>query len=166
MIILLLIDGFSQAEEKTTETKTLTIKLIPDLEIKFPDVPKKVEIGEQVVYLPEVGSAPKVEVRGLPSKTTNTAAPADWTYLIQKYFPFNEWQNAEKVMMCESGGRYDAVSNGNYGLFQINQVHRGRVGGDVYILLSPDINTRVASEIWQEQGWFPWRYSKDCHEVI
>jgi len=61
VIFLLILVGFSQAEEKTTETKTLTIKLIPDLEIKFP----KETSDEQPIPLPEVGlpEIPTIDLR-------------------------------------------------------------------------------------------------------
>ena len=164
MVILLIILGFeAEAHPQTkTETKTLIIKLIPDLEIKFPkDTPKKIKLGEQEVYLPVIPDAPKIEIQGLPSEKTNTAAPADWDELIQKYFPMTEWQNAKKIMMAESGGRYDALSKtGDRGLMQISPVHKGRVGGNLNALYSPEINMRVAYEIWSEQGWAPWVCAK------
>ena len=65
-------------------------------------------------------------------------------------------EKAIRVMFCES--RYDpqAYSQGNYGLYQINAIHRARVGGDLQSLYTPSVNIAVAYAIWSEQGWRPW----------
>lgn len=65
-------------------------------------------------------------------------------------------EEALRVSWCES--RWDplAYRTGNYGLFQVNQVHWARVGGDLEQLYDPEVNVRVAYEIWREQGWTPW----------
>ena len=64
---------------------------------------------------------------------------------------------ALSVMRCESGRDPGAYSNGNYGLFQINAVHAWRVGGDLSQLFEPEVNVRVAYEIWLDNaGWRPW----------
>jgi hypothetical protein len=34
--------------------------------------------------------------------------------------------------------------------------HAHRVGGNLEALDDPAVNTRVAHEIWREQGWRPW----------
>lgn len=68
---------------------------------------------------------------------------------------------AIRVANCESTLRPDAVSSGggNWGLFQINTIHRGRVEAMGYqwdqMLLAYE-NSRVAADIWAEQGWRPW----------
>ena len=68
---------------------------------------------------------------------------------------------AVRIAHCESTLRHDAVSpgGGNWGLFQINTVHRGRVEAMGYTwdqMLLPLENARVAAAIWAEQGWGPW----------
>ena len=82
---------------------------------------------------------------------------ADWTELVcnQGY----EWpcDEAMAVLWCESRGAPGAYADGNYGLMQINAIHRRRVGGDLSQLYVPEVNVRVAHELWREQGWNPWR---------
>ena len=70
-------------------------------------------------------------------------------------------EQAIRVAHCESTLRHDAISpgGGNWGLFQINTVHRGRVEAMGYAwdqMLLPYENARVAADIWAEQGWRPW----------
>lgn len=48
------------------------------------------------------------------------------------------------------------MANGNYGLFQIASVHAWRVNGDLNALLDPEVNVRVACQLWHESGWIPW----------
>jgi hypothetical protein len=68
---------------------------------------------------------------------------------------------ATRVARCESGLNPGAVSRGggNWGLFQINKVHRGRVEAMGYRwedILDARVNTMVAYSIFSEQGWGPW----------
>lgn len=68
---------------------------------------------------------------------------------------------AEAVCMAESHCRPEAVGynqdgSRDYGIFQINSIHAGRVNGNVQMLLDPETNVRVAAEIYREQGWTPW----------
>lgn len=70
-------------------------------------------------------------------------------------------EQAVRVANCESSLNHAAVSpgGGNWGLFQINTVHRGRVAAMGYAwdqMLMPYENARVAAAIWAEQGWGPW----------
>jgi hypothetical protein len=70
-------------------------------------------------------------------------------------------EQAIRVAHCESTLRPDAVSSGggNWGLFQINRVHRARVEAMGYSwdqMLYAYENSRVAADIWAEQGWRPW----------
>jgi hypothetical protein len=77
-----------------------------------------------------------------------------WRDLIGAYpWPVDE---ALRVVACESSGDPSAYYAGNYGLFQINAVHWRRVSGDLEALFDPLVNTRVAYEIWADQGWAPW----------
>lgn len=68
---------------------------------------------------------------------------------------------AIRVAHCESTLRPEAVSpgGGNWGLFQINRIHRARVEAMGYTwdqMLMPYQNAQVAAAIWSEQGWQPW----------
>jgi|SRR3972149_4934572 len=86
--------------------------------------------------------------------------------LIQKYFPRDQWDNAYKVMMGESGGRPGAVGDNypirgqtipSYGLFQIRALP-GRP--DPKLLMDPEFNVKYAAEMWAKQGWQPWSFAK------
>ena len=73
----------------------------------------------------------------------------------------HQQEQAVQVARCESGLRWDAISpgGGNWGMFQINSVHRGRVNAMGYQwneMLYPWQNAQVAASIWAEQGWRPW----------
>ena len=66
-------------------------------------------------------------------------------------------EEAYSVFWCESGGDWGAVSNGNWGGLQINEIHAARVGGDLSLLLVPEINVAVACAIYEDWGsWNPW----------
>ncbi|MEM4714421.1 MAG: transglycosylase SLT domain-containing protein, partial [Candidatus Nanoarchaeia archaeon] len=78
----------------------------------------------------------------------------DYYYLIKKYFPKDQWENAYKVMIWESGGNPMAVGRaGEIGLFQImpfsNRPPRDQ-------LFNPEINIKFAAELYKWQGWRPW----------
>lgn len=87
--------------------------------------------------------------------------------LIHKYFPQSEWANAERVMMAESGGKFDAVGD-NYpirgqtipsvGLFQIRTLP-GRPSLDQ--LKDPELNVQYAAQMQKEQGWQPWTTARN-----
>jgi hypothetical protein len=64
-------------------------------------------------------------------------------------------EQAVSVAWCESRLEPWVIGGDNYGLFQINAVHAYRVGG-VDALLDPEVNTRLAYDIWLAQGWAPW----------
>lgn len=77
-------------------------------------------------------------------------------------FPGNLAGQAVNVARCESGLNMNAVSSGggNWGLFQINVVHRGLVESMGYSwgdILNPYINADVARAVYdQAGGWSPW----------
>lgn len=99
----------------------------------------------------------------IPAPTPGTAAPAPGgsaVEAIQAVFGEHA-QEAVNVARCESGLNQAAVSRGggNWGLFQINKVHRGRVAAMGFAwedLLDPRVNSLVAKSIFDEQGWRPW----------
>jgi hypothetical protein len=79
---------------------------------------------------------------------------------IRREFP-EQYAKAERVAKCESGLRANAVSpgGGNWGLFQINSVHRGLVASMGYSwnqILDPYVNAKVARHIYNQGGWQPW----------
>ncbi len=69
-----------------------------------------------------------------------------------------QWPCAEAlaVAFCES--RYDPAarnSSGAKGLWQFMPVHDWRLGpGETFY--DPVVATRIAYEVWSEQGWTPW----------
>lgn len=69
-------------------------------------------------------------------------------------------QQAVTVATCESTLQPDAVSAGNYGLFQINRVHAGDftdvTGHPFSDVLDPVLNVSYAHHLWEQQGWGPW----------
>lgn len=74
---------------------------------------------------------------------------------------------AVAIAWCESRHQADAISpgGGNWGLFQINTVHRARVealGHRWPDMLKGYENASVAADIWVEQGWRPW----SCRTVL
>lgn len=87
--------------------------------------------------------------------------PVDYDALFQKYFGA-EWKIAKAICMAESGLNPLAMSRTNdYGVCQINQVHRRRVGGDLTRLFDPETNIRVAADIRRDNGGFhPWTVYK------
>ena len=79
---------------------------------------------------------------------------------IYTFFP-DVYDQAIHVASCESGMNPGAISGGggNWGLFQINTVHRNRVAAMGYSwdqLLDPYVNSHVARSIYDESGWRPW----------
>lgn len=75
-------------------------------------------------------------------------------------------EQAVRVAHCESTHRHNVISpgGGNWGLFQINTVHRRRVEQMGYRwdqMLFPLENARVAAAIWAEQGWRPWTCARN-----
>ncbi len=87
--------------------------------------------------------------------------PGSVEAVIVEVFGPAHGQAAIGVARCESGLNPSAVSRGggNWGLFQINTVHRKRVAAMGYQwedLLDARVNSLVARSIFVEQGWQPW----------
>lgn len=75
-------------------------------------------------------------------------------------------EQAIRVAHCESTLRADAISpgGGNWGLFQINRIHRPRVEAMGFTwdqMLQGYENAVVAADIWAEQGWRPWTCARN-----
>jgi len=83
----------------------------------------------------------------------------NWRYLITKYFPLEQVENAMAIMACESKGNPNAINNSDIkvtgypscGLFQIN----GPMNWDWN---NPDTNVRRAVTMFYARGWTPWRH--------
>lgn len=72
---------------------------------------------------------------------------------------------ARRIVQCESNGNPGAVSPTNdHGLFQINIVHRDQfaavTGHPWSAVYDPEINTRYAKWLYDQQGWRPWTCRK------
>ena len=84
---------------------------------------------------------------------------------IARYFP-EQRAKAERVATCESGMNPAAVSpgGGNWGLFQINTVHKpmvARMGYSWSQITNAYVNAKVARVIYDDadrrgSGWQPW----------
>jgi hypothetical protein len=76
--------------------------------------------------------------------------------------------DAVRVFTCESKLKSkcnDGLNkNGSVdcGIAQVNSVH----GVSRKWLLKPEINIRVAKQLFDEQGWNPWRSSNSCHHML
>lgn len=81
-------------------------------------------------------------------------------FSIATIFPVEEQEHAVRVARCESNFRPDAVSPGNYGMFQINGVNQHTVedaGLDwEEVKVSTYANTLAAYELWKRSGWGIW----------
>lgn len=142
-----------------------------------PQPPYQPEVQKEVVSNPTTTTTttlpptPKIRSSGQASAAAvvvpDSAPPPDGdaaAAAIAQWFP-NNYQSAYNVASCESTGGHgldpSAVSpgGGNWGLFQINTVHKERVANMGYSwdqILDPYINAEVAASIYGEQGWGPW----------
>ena len=98
----------------------------------------------------------------LPPKLTPGGQVPMATDLIKKYFPPDQWNNAYRVMMGESGGNSMAIGDNypirgeirpSYGLFQIRTFPDRPAPTK---LLTPEANVAYAAKMWKSQGWRPW----------
>jgi len=122
-------------------------------------VPVSVEPPVPVLAVPELGAS-SVVVQSRPSTSSSGVEEfrrgyTDIEAIICSYpWPCHE---ALAVAWCESRFDPQAIGGDNYGLFQVNAVHAGRVRGDLRSLLEPHTNTRVAYAIYIDNaGWGPW----------
>lgn len=89
--------------------------------------------------------------------------------LFQKYFG-KEWKEARAVCKAESGLQnirsHKMNSNGTYdwGLCQINDVHKEKLVNFYANILDPEKNIQVASIIWRNSGKEAWvQYNNNAH---
>jgi hypothetical protein len=102
----------------------------------------------------------------VPATTATTVQARGYTVdevkaIITEVFGPADAANAIAVANCESHLNPRAISKGggNWGLFQINQVHKQRVNRMGYAwddLLDPRVNSIVAKAIFDGSGWSPW----------
>jgi len=96
-----------------------------------------------------------------PEPTPVSYSPGSVEDAIATYFG-DVYNQAYNVANCESHLNPDAVSAGgyNWGLFQINIVHKERVESMGYSwdqILDPYVNAAVARSIYDDAGgWSPW----------
>ena len=91
----------------------------------------------------------------------------NWRYLITKYFPLEQVENAMAIMACESKGNPNAINNSDIkvtgypscGLFQIN----GPMNWDWN---NPDTNVRRAVTMFYARSWTPWRHCAKKSRLI
>ena len=127
----------------------------------------------RVIDLDETPTAPRDQPRDdppAPPPTSPPPPPVAWEpgaveEIICAWFDTNCAQ-ALAVARCESTLRPGAISpgGGNWGLFQINTVHRARVAAHGYAweqVLDPHVNTEIAHALWSEQGWRPWTCARN-----
>jgi hypothetical protein len=88
-------------------------------------------------------------------------APAQGGDSVRAIICAQPWpcDQAIRVAQCESSLNPSAISpdGANFGLMQVNAVHRARVGGDLSRLLDAATNVAVAYAIYLDAGgWGPW----------
>lgn len=91
-----------------------------------------------------------------------------WRPLVEDHFPPKEVELALCIISHESAGDPDADNprSSATGLFQI----LSSLWGDHYDvtydqLLDPDLNTRLARDIWDKSGWRAWSAYRHCDHV-
>jgi hypothetical protein len=122
---------------------------------QYPDA----EVGQK--YISKYGNKQVSQEVGQAGQTSQEVS-GNYADLIKKYFPQDQWKNAYKVMLGESGGRADAVGDNypikgllapSYGLFQIRALP-GRPAPDQ--LTDAEFNIKYAADLYKAQGWRPW----------
>jgi hypothetical protein len=72
-------------------------------------------------------------------------------------------QQALAVAWCESRMDPAATNGAHIGLFQLSPRWHGWRLGEGESFFDAAASTRIASEIWSESRWIPWRSSRACH---
>lgn len=148
-----------------------TIKVMFDNPIPTPQhLPGGGVIRSERVPSPMPTATPTPTNVPMPTPTLRPDIPFhNFTPILQKYFPPEELNNAQNVVMGESSFNPWAVNankNGSkdYGLFQINDIHAKQIkdlfGYSMNDLFDPLKNIEVASWLWKQQGWTPWVAAK------
>lgn len=133
---------------------------------QMPNTPDVINLAQQTAGA-SAQLRPEISQPSVPTTTASPPAPTPTPSMaidpyIQKYFPQDQWVNAQRVMQAESGGRADAIGDDypirgktipSYGRFQIRGFS-DRPSKEK--LLDPEFNTKYAAEMWKKQGWGPW----------
>jgi hypothetical protein len=93
------------------------------------------------------------------SKRTVRPGVEQWRNLVSTYFPTSQVETALCIMGHESGGDPSAKNprSSARGLFQIlASLWAPYFGVSYEDLYDPGINTRLAANIWSQQGWGAW----------
>ena len=117
------------------------------------------------IYQPDITSTTTSTTSTTSTTTTTvvrTGKCAQWHELaLSVGWPEEELPTLDKVMWRESRCTPDAYSNGNYGLTQLNNIHRAWVEelgwtfpDDLY---DPAKNLRFAYLLWADDGWKHWK---------
>lgn len=88
-----------------------------------------------------------------------------WRPLVEEHFPADEVDTAMCVIRYESAGNPEADNPRSTatGLFQILGSLWGEHYGVTYEeLLDPEVNTRLARDIWDRSGWLAWTAYRNC----
>ena len=114
----------------------------------------------RTLYLTLVLSA-LVPVAACEDTRQPTAIAAEW------FRPYGQETVARCIIQHESAGNPRAVSpTHDYGMFQINRVHRADferyTGRDWSAIFDPNMNGLYARKLWREQGWRPWSTHRRC----
>jgi hypothetical protein len=105
-----------------------------------------------------------------PAPKVYAAGVEQWRPLVAKYFPANQVENAMIILKNESGGDpYQISPTDDHGLMQLNCSFIGSKGAGGWCtwfgvtreqLKDPELNVRLASEVWKRSGWGKWTTSK------
>lgn len=118
---------------------------------------------KQLAYIRAIGGSEEIQAYVVQATSIEHIDTGWWKTLIAEYFPPFEVERALRVSYCESKWRDVISTSGDWGRFQINQIHSYRVNGDLASLLNPEVNVRIAYEIWRDNGgWGPWNNSRYC----
>ena len=152
LIFLLLLTSFSFLNR---EKKCLDLlKRFNDNEQKYEELLNDYqELYNQVKEIED-----KLKTQSNTKSKTFSLGVEQYRYLIIRYFPPQQVENALAIMACESGGNQKAVNHNDtkvtgyasYGLFQIN-------GPDNWKWDNPDKNIDRAVTIFYTQGWRAWK---------
>lgn len=144
----------------TTTTTTTTTTLPPAPEpapLPAPPAVPAASAAEAAAAAPE----PEPEPTPVAEPAAASAPSGSVEEAIAMYFG-DVYDQAYNVARCESSLNPNAVSpgGGNWGLFQINTVHKQRVANMGYSwdqILDPFVNAEVARAIYDDNGgWGPW----------
>jgi hypothetical protein len=144
-------DAEAQAEWYAEWSEKAALGITPELIAEMVDFQRRHEPPSVTVTKPTPSPS-----AGNPGTFTGMGQDvAQWTPLVEAYFPADEVTTALCVMRWESGGNPNAVnaSSGAAGLFQIMPFWWDHYGGNRY---DPDTNVRTARLIWDQQGWAGW----------